>query len=135
MKNIKYYGIDAATKSIHFWGIGNSLYTGRQDEDTGGWVLNSWMNPLPPVMFPSATSYRILDSTNDKLIYSIQGTNYLAGYTLTKFGADNYIFEINNAGPTDMTEFAGTEDTLAKATANPLVPILLIAAAYWVFIR
>ena len=133
MNNIKYYGIDAATKSIHFWGIGDSLYTGRPDEDTGEWVLSPWRNPLPAVMFPTADSYRILDSTNDKLIYRVSGQNYLADYALTKFGADNFIFSISNAGPTEMTMFI--EDSVAKATANPLVPILLIAAAYWVFIR
>ena len=135
MNNIKYYGVDAATRSINFWGIGNSLYTGRQDEETGEWVLSPWVNPLPPVIFPSADSYRILDSTNNRLIYSIKGTNYLAGYSLTKFGADNYIFSINNAGPTDMTEFADTDGAMVGITSHPLVPILLIAAAYYAFIR
>ena len=135
MAKIYYYGVDSATKNIHFWGVDSGFYTGTMDEETGEWVLAPFTGALPPVMF--ATSYRILDSDGKQLIYQVNGQNYLGEYSLTRYGGNSYIFGVNNAAPTSLSQLASTstEDQMAKAAANPLVPILLIAAAYWIFIR
>ena len=130
---IYYYGVDAATKSIHFWGVDNDIYTGSMDDETGEWELFSWSGVLPPVIF--ATSYRILDSGDNKIIYQVNGQNYLGSYYLMKFGSNGLIFGVNSVEPTTSSRLASSEDEVAKATASPLVPILLVAAAYFIFIR
>lgn len=128
---ITYYGVDAATKSIWFFGVDGDVYTGKFDADTGEWQLDPYSQDLPTTVF--VNSYRILDSTDDKVLYEFEGKRYEANSNFTKFGPVSYIWSVNNVVETNLTSFA--EDKLAQATANPLVPILLIAAAYWVFIR
>jgi len=130
---ISYYGVDSATKSIHFWGVDNDIYTGSMDEDTGEWELYPWSGALPPVVF--ASSYRILDSDGKKLIYQVNNENYLGDYSLRKIGSTGLIFGTNSVAPTSLSQLASSEDTMAEATASPLVPILLIAAAYFIFIK
>jgi hypothetical protein len=132
---IYYYGVDSATKSINFWGIDNDLFTGVRDDETGEIVLNPFTGALPPVMFPSATSYRILDTDGKQIIFAIGGQNYLGEYYLTRFGANAFIFGTNNVAPTSLSQLASSEDQMAEVTASPLVPILLIAAAYFIFIK
>lgn len=128
---LKYYGVDAATKSIQFWGLDDAIFSGKFDEETGEWVLNPFGGQLPTTVF--ANSYRVVDSTDNQIIYQWDGKNYIADFTLTKYGADSFIVGFNNIAPTDLVSFG--EDRLAVAASSPLVPILLIAAAYWVFIR
>jgi hypothetical protein len=135
MAKVYYYGVDSATKKINFWGIDNGLFTGVQDDETGEIVLNPFTGALPPVMFPSVDSYRILDTDGKQIIYTISGQNYLGEYYLTRFGSNAFIFGTNSVVPTSLSQLASSEDTMAEATASPLVPILLIAAAYFIFIK
>lgn len=130
---IYYYGVDAATKSIHFWGVDNDIYTGSMDDETGEWELFKWSGVLPPVIF--ATSYRILDSDGTKIIYQVNGQNYLGDYYLAKLGSNGLLFGVNSVDPTTISRLASSEDEVAKAAASPLVPILLVAAAYFIFIK
>lgn len=134
---LAYYGVDAATKKIHYFGIDGSIYYGNFDEDTGEWQLDPGPSQLPAVVF--ANTYRILDSNDDKIIYTMNGKNYIADLDLKRFGnTASYLWSVANVKETDLTSLPASgsaEDDAAKMTSHPLVPILLIAAAYWIFIK
>jgi hypothetical protein len=134
---LEYYGVDAATKSIWYFGLDGSIYVGNYDNDTSEWQLDPGPDQLPAVVFPS--TYRILDSNDDKILYAWEGKKYKADLDLKRFGnTASYLWSISNVAETNLITLpvaASAEDKMAKATSSPLIPILLIAAAYWVFIR
>jgi hypothetical protein len=100
-----------------------------------------WNGPLPVVYF--ASTYRIDDSNDNQILYSSDGKRYVADLDLKKLGASSsYVWSVNNVKETNLTSLPFTdsadsisEDDLAKATSSPLIPILLIGAAYFIFFR
>lgn len=135
---LKYYGVDRATSKLQFFGIDNNLYIGNYDNETSVWQLDAYNDSLPVVYF--ANTYRILDSTINKIIYSFNNKNYIADLDLQKLGStSSYEFSVNNVKETTLTSLpfidSSAEDDLAKATSHPLIPILLIGAAYLIFFR
>jgi hypothetical protein len=137
---LKYYGVDRATGTLQFFGIDNNLYIGNYDKETSIWQLDAYNAALPVVYF--ANTYRILDSTINKIIYSFNNKNYLADLDLQKLGStSSYEFSVNNVVETQLTSLPrsqsddSAEEDLAKATSSPLIPILLIGAAYLIFFR
>lgn len=138
---LKYYGVDRATSALWFFGIDDKIYTGIYDNETAEWQLDPYPAALPTVYF--ANTYRILDSTNNKIIYSYDGKNFIADLDLKKSGAASVVWSVNNVQDTMLTSLPVTssatddsaEDDLAKATSHPLIPLLLIGAAYFIFFR
>lgn len=132
---ISYYGVDAATKKLWFFGLDGDIYTGILDEETSSWQLDPYSQNLPVVVFPN--TYRILDSTDSEVLYQWEGKNYIASSQFQKYGANSYLWSVANVKETNLSALPSTksEDDLAKMTSHPLVPILLIAAAYWIFIK
>ena len=138
---LRYYGVDKATGKLWYFGVGDKIYTGIYDADTAEWQLDLWNAALPAVYY--ANTYRIDDSNNDQILYSSDGKRYIADLDLKKLGASSsYVWSINNVKETNLTSLPFTEsddstseDDLAKATSSPLIPILLIGAAYFIFFR
>ena len=138
---LRYYGVDRATSKIWYFGVGDRIYTGNYDTDAGEWQLDLWNGPLPVVYF--ASTYRIDDSNDNQILYSSDGKRYVADLDLKKLGASSsYVWSVNNVKETNLTSLPFTdsadsisEDDLAKATSSPLIPILLIGAAYFIFFR
>ena len=138
---LRYYGVDRATSKIWYFGVGDKIYTGNYDADAGEWQLDLWNGPLPVVYF--ASTYRIDDSNDNQILYSSDGKRYVADLDLKKLGtSSSYVWSVNNVKETTLTSLPFTdtagssaEDDLAKATSSPLIPILLIGAAYFIFFR
>jgi len=138
---LRYYGVDRATSKIWYFGVDDRIYVGNYDADAAEWQLDLWSGALPVVYY--ANSYRIVDSNDTQIIYSNEGKNYIADLDLKKLGtSSSYVWSINNVKQTSLTSLPFTESTddsaeddLAKATSSPLIPILLIGAAYFIFFR
>ena len=138
---LKYYGVDRATSALWFFGVDDKIYTGIFDNETSEWQLDPYPAALPTVYF--ASTYRILDSTNNKIIYSYDGKNFIADLEFRKIGTSSIGWSVNNVAETTLTSLPvansatddSAEDDLAKATSSPLIPILLIGAAYFIFFR
>ena len=139
---LRYYGIDRATSKIQYFGIGDRIYIGNYDDDSGEWQLDLWGGALPVVYFYN--TYRIVDSNDNQILYSYEGKNYIADLDFKKLGtSSSYVWSVNNVKESPLTSLPvansatddSAEDDLAKATSSPLIPLLLVGAAYFIFFR